>query len=197
MAKESPIKRPVVRLPEGGQLGLFGSKELQGSERHAERSGKVIFNQGSVEDLFIGSVRVEEHLRVTGEREAFVVREVLSEMDFRELESGYRPGGRRPYSPRSMLGLVLYGVMQGGDIAAGVGAPGAGESGMHVGERGDNPGPFGDRTISDSARVAVERVAGERVDPRGVGSHGLGDAHGRWGRDGDTGGGQCVSPTEA
>ena len=77
MAKESPIKRPVVRLPEGGQLGLFGSKELQGSERHAERSGKVIFNQGSVEDLFIGSVRVEEHLRVTGEREAFVVREVL------------------------------------------------------------------------------------------------------------------------
>ena len=41
-------------------------------------SGKVIFNQGSVEDLFIGSVRVEEHLRVTGEREAFVVREVLS-----------------------------------------------------------------------------------------------------------------------
>ena len=113
MAKESPIKRPVVRLPEGGQLGLFGSKELQGSERHAERSGKVIFNQGSVEDLFIGSVRVEEHLRVTGEREAFVVREVLSEMDFRELESGYRPGGRRPYSPRSMLGLVLYGVMQG------------------------------------------------------------------------------------
>ena len=54
MAKESPIKRPVVRLPEGGQLGLFGSKELQGSERHAERSGKVIFNQGSVEDLFIG-----------------------------------------------------------------------------------------------------------------------------------------------
>ena len=87
MAKESPIKRSVVRLPEGGQLGLFGSKELQGIERHAERSGKVIFNQGSVEDLFIGSVRVEEHLRVTGEREAFVVREVLSEMDFRELES--------------------------------------------------------------------------------------------------------------
>ena len=37
----------------------------------------------------------------------------FTEMDFRELESGYRPGGRRPYSPRSMLGLVLYGVMQG------------------------------------------------------------------------------------
>ena len=50
---------------------------------------------------------------MTGEREAFVVREVLGEMDFSALESRYRPGGRPPYAPRSMLGLVLYGVMQG------------------------------------------------------------------------------------
>jgi hypothetical protein len=113
MAKEVPIKRPVVKLPEGGQLGLFGSKDFQGRERQVERAGKVTFNEGSVEELYIGSLRVEEHLRVTGEREAFVVREVLAEMDFSELESSYRAGGRRPYSPRSMLGLVLYGVMQG------------------------------------------------------------------------------------
>ena len=54
MAKELPIKRPVVKLPEGRQLGLFGSKEFHRSERHAERSGKVMFNQGEVEELHIG-----------------------------------------------------------------------------------------------------------------------------------------------
>lgn len=113
MSKGAALKRPVVRLPDGGQLGLFGCEELRCSERHAPRSGKVTFNEGSVEALYIGSMTVEEHLRVTGERAAFVVREVLREMDFGELESRYRAGGRRPYSPRSMLGLVLYGLMQG------------------------------------------------------------------------------------
>lgn len=113
MAEEPPIRRPVVKLSEGPQLGLFGSKEYQRSERHAERSGKVMFNEGSVGELYIGSVSVEQHLRMTGEREAFVVRELLGEMDFSALESRYRPGGRRPYAPGSMLGLVLYGVMQG------------------------------------------------------------------------------------
>ncbi len=32
-----------------------------------------MFNEGSVEALYIGSLTVEEHLRVTGAREAFVV----------------------------------------------------------------------------------------------------------------------------
>ena len=37
------------------------------------RSGKVTFNEGSVEALYIGSLTVEEHRRVTAEGEAFVV----------------------------------------------------------------------------------------------------------------------------
>ena len=114
---------------------MFGSKELQGSERHAERSGKVIFNQGSVEDLFIGSVRVEEHLRVTGEREAFV------ERCCRRWTSGSwnRVTALGDVARRRARWIGALWGNAGGDIAAGVGAPGAGESGMH--ERGDNPGP--------------------------------------------------------
>lgn len=109
----STIKRAVVKLPEGRQLGLFGPKELRPSERHAQRIGKVVFKEGEVSELFLGSVSVEEHLRMMGEGEAFVVRELLSQEDFSALESRYRPGGRPPYAPRSMLGLVLYGLMQG------------------------------------------------------------------------------------
>ncbi|WP_293653740.1 transposase, partial [Thiolapillus sp.] len=28
-------------------------------------------------------------------------------------EQSYRPGGRSPYAPRAMMGLILYGIMQG------------------------------------------------------------------------------------
>ena len=87
MLKVAALKRPVVRLPDGGQLGLFGSEEPRRSNCDAPRSGKVTFNEGAVEALYIGPLTVEEHLRATGEREAFVVREVLSEMEFGELES--------------------------------------------------------------------------------------------------------------
>ncbi|WP_419616333.1 transposase, partial [Thiolapillus sp.] len=34
-------------------------------------------------------------------------------MDWLSFEQSYRPGGRSPYAPRAMMGLILYGIMQG------------------------------------------------------------------------------------
>ena len=108
------IKRRVMELPVGQQMGLFTGKALNDTPTRDTASAKPVrFNEGEVGELSLGSVSVESYLREMGERDAFAVREVLSVMDFNAMESSYRGGGRPPYGPRQMLGLVLYGVMQG------------------------------------------------------------------------------------
>ena len=98
----------------GQQMGLFTGKALNDTPTRDTASAKPVrFNEGEVGELSLGSVSVESYLREMGERDAFAVREVLSVMDFNAMESSYRGGGRPPYGPRQMLGLVLYGVMQG------------------------------------------------------------------------------------
>ena len=73
MSKGEALKRAVVRLPDGGQQGLFGCEEFRRSQCDGPRRAKVTFNEGTVEALYIGCLTVEEHRRVTGEHEAFVV----------------------------------------------------------------------------------------------------------------------------
>ena len=103
-----------MELPVGQQMGLFTGKALNDTPTRDTASAKPVrFNEGEVGELSLGSVSVESYLREMGERDAFAVREVLSVMDFNAMESSYRGGGRPPYGPRQMLGLVLYGVMQG------------------------------------------------------------------------------------
>lgn len=43
----------------------------------------------------------------------FVIRTLLEEQDWSAFEAAYKPGGRPPYSPRAMMGLILYGIFQG------------------------------------------------------------------------------------
>ena len=45
--------------------------------------------------------------------QVFAIREFLREVGGEELRRGYPGGGRRPYHPASMLGLVLWGLMEG------------------------------------------------------------------------------------
>ena len=140
----------------GQQMGLFTGKALNDTPTRDTASAKPVrFNEGEVGELSLGSVSVESYLREMGERDAFAVREVLSVMDFNAMESSYRGGGRPPYGPRQMLGLVLYGVMQGGEFAAGSGAAVAAEYGVHVGVRGDIARPFGAGAICATSRRRV------------------------------------------
>jgi hypothetical protein len=47
-----------------------------------------------------------------GETAPLKIRTFLQNLSFEAFESAYRPGGRPPYSPRAMVGLILYGIMQ-------------------------------------------------------------------------------------
>ncbi|SFO12254.1 transposase [Xenorhabdus japonica] len=60
-----------------------------------------------------GSLSLGDYLRQMGERRAFIVAEILDEQDWAPFERHYASTGRAPYSPRSMMGILLYGIMKG------------------------------------------------------------------------------------
>lgn len=60
-----------------------------------------------------GSVSLCDYLKQIGERRAFIVTEILDEQDWVPFERCYSSTGRAPYSPRSMMGILLYGIMKG------------------------------------------------------------------------------------
>lgn len=56
---------------------------------------------------------LEEHLRQAGIVVPFIVADILDAQDWTPFEERYASTGRAPYAPRAMLGLILYGIMQG------------------------------------------------------------------------------------
>jgi hypothetical protein len=88
-------------LPDGGKLG-----------RTAADSGRR-FITGDPRAIVIGTTPLEHYLRDSGQTDVFTVARLLDEQDWTEFEGCYAATGRPPYSPRQMMGLILYGVMQG------------------------------------------------------------------------------------
>ncbi|HBM43868.1 MAG TPA: IS1182 family transposase [Halomonas sp.] len=63
--------------------------------------------------MFLGMTPLEDHLRQSGIRAPLVVAELLDAQDWTPFEDRYATTGRAPYAPRAMMGLILYGIMQG------------------------------------------------------------------------------------
>jgi transposase len=71
------------------------------------------FVTGDPKTIFLGTVPLADYLKQTGQVAPFTVAGLLDEQDWSVFERRYGATGRAPYSPRLMLGLILYGVMQG------------------------------------------------------------------------------------
>lgn len=108
------IRRPMVEIDRDPQIVLFGElpNETAKSETPAPKA-PVSFLDPDPAEIRIGATRLREHLRATGVRDAVVVREVLRGLDFGRFEARYRSGGRPPFAPASMAGILLYGLMHG------------------------------------------------------------------------------------
>ena len=100
--------------PDSPQYKLFD--DLPGEEgrmvRTAVHSGRR-FVTSDPRAIFVGTTRLEDHLKQAGQTSVFVVADLLDALDWQVFEARYAATGRAPYSPRLMLGLILYGVMQG------------------------------------------------------------------------------------
>lgn len=108
-------KGKKVATPDDPQFKLFGGVPDGTNGRAAKtavNSGRR-FITGNANSIYLGTTRLEEHLKQAGQVTSFTVARLLNEQDWTPFEARYAATGRAPYAPRLMLGLILYGVMQG------------------------------------------------------------------------------------
>lgn len=114
---DKKITRRVAKLDTSNQYNLFtdeASEVLAAPPGPRSRqAGAVRFHDPDPRAIRLNEVRLDEHLKQMGQRQALQVREILETLDWRGFEQAYKPGGRRPYAPRAMLGVILYGIWQG------------------------------------------------------------------------------------
>jgi len=110
--KANRIKRRVVSIDTNNQLSLL-TEPLGAAAPKPERLAPMQFEAPDPHAIFINQVRLDDHLKRMGETAPLKVRAFIQALSFADFECVYRPGGRPPYSPRAMIGLILYGIMQG------------------------------------------------------------------------------------
>ena len=104
-----------IPLPDDAQFNLFGGVPASADApllQTAVNSGRR-FVTGDAHAIFLGTTRLETYLRQSGQHAPFTVARLLGEQDWMPFEQRYAATGRAPYAPHLMMGLILYGVMQG------------------------------------------------------------------------------------
>ena len=110
----SKIRRPVVKIESSAQIRLFEAPaEAVSLQERSPGPQPIRFHDPDPNELRLGELPLREHLRQMGVKDALLVREILDEQDFSAFLARYQPMGRRPYAPRAMVGLILYGLMRG------------------------------------------------------------------------------------
>jgi transposase len=111
------IRRRVRLLDTSNQTSLFSDVEREAGVTavvaEPRPAPRVKFESPDPRAIFINQVRLDEHLQTAELTAPLRVRTVLESLSFAEFEQAYRPGGRPPYAPRAMVGVMLYGILQG------------------------------------------------------------------------------------
>ena len=111
--KKQSIQRRVKQARPGNQFSLSLSGGSPTSAEVSTPAGSVIFNDPDPRTLYAGGTDLHTHLMQCGHNDVFVIRSLLDEQDWSAFEAFYKVGGRRPYKPRAMVGLILHGIMNG------------------------------------------------------------------------------------
>lgn len=110
----SEIKRPVARVNRDRQIPLFDEPPVPAPRPSSSAHTLAArFVEPDPSELRVGTLPVSEHLRQMGVKEPLHVQKLLASMDWTAFESAYTGGGRPPYAPRLMTGIILYGLMKG------------------------------------------------------------------------------------
>jgi len=114
------LKRPVRQIEATGQLSLVDRPVPQQGrqEEEEERSGseparELMFKEGEPEAIWFGDRSLRTYLQEADLGFAFLIRSLLEDADWSEFEAKYRAGGRPPYAPAVMVGIILYGLTRG------------------------------------------------------------------------------------
>jgi transposase len=115
--KRKRIKRRVVGVDTSNQIGLFvpgkPSEIAPSSPSAAAAKLPMRFHEPDPKRIRVNEVPLQELLRQAGQQAPLKIRALLGELSFAEFEHAYEPGGRPPYAPRAMVGVILGGILQG------------------------------------------------------------------------------------
>lgn len=108
------MTRKTVKVNRERQRDLLGD-ELKSSKResYVDESPSRVFVAPDRHELYLGNDRVDRYLEQAGLQIPLKVADLLDAYDWSEFEARYANNGRAPYAPRAMVGLILYGTMQG------------------------------------------------------------------------------------
>ena len=108
------MTRTVVKIDRSNQLDLLDESLPSSIQKETSKSDKGrTFIQFPREELYLGMTRVDRHLKQAGLTEPLEVATLLDQLTWDAFEARYAQTGRAPYAPKAMVGLILYGVMQG------------------------------------------------------------------------------------
>jgi transposase len=109
---DKTVRRRAKRIPETAQMQLSDSGPTV-SKSDREAAFDEDFINPSPEKIFIGDRRLREYLCDCGMDWAIRLRELLEESDLSEIKAGYQATGRKAIHPVVMLGLIVYGIIEG------------------------------------------------------------------------------------
>jgi transposase len=108
MAKR--IRRRERHAPTDGQLGLSLATPTSDSAQPRPR-GPVDFKVGK-RRMFVGTQPLDQYLEDARLGWVVRMRTLLEQVDLSAFTARYEGTGRRPYHPRVILGLILYGMLE-------------------------------------------------------------------------------------
>jgi len=104
------IKRPTKRVSNTGQRG-FGFPVARVAEPSApEPVGDGRFKDDDPSSIFIGEQRLDAYLRQAEMQWVLELRRVLGKLDYSMLTARYSQRGRQAFHPRTVLGVIIYGL---------------------------------------------------------------------------------------
>lgn len=99
------------RVKAGGQIPLgLTVAEHQGPPLPA---GSAVFVDPRPDDIFVGTVTLRTFVFQQGLGWLDGIRRILRSLDWSDYLARYKPGGRQPYHPAGVVGLILLGHMTG------------------------------------------------------------------------------------
>lgn len=104
------MRRKRTQVPDLGQgcLALVHSEQPVATERPG---GRTRFLDDSAHHLRLGAERLDEYLTARGLKWVVDLRRELERVDYTGLLVRYESSGRKPYHPRTILGLIIYGML--------------------------------------------------------------------------------------
>ena len=112
MTETKRIKRRMLTMGTSGQLPLVGLGEMvAASPVQVSEPSPIRFNVQDPSRILINQCPLGEHLKQIEHKAPLRIRKLLAALSFGEFEKAYLPGGRPPYAPRDMVGVILYGIM--------------------------------------------------------------------------------------